>query len=246
MKHFIADLGPSFPCHPLYDEANTWFDIENPTGNHYAVRLVLNGLAEAGFNGIRLPMWPESTKVDGPNPTSISQRFTRDRCNELSKTIAKVVRDHSLVSAGEYLDDAFWYFSIYYSPAFDSQIYQEDISTDNYTTWVTSYMASDFHADFISPFSANESILKKDYIEEGSKMLDPTSLFEINVLDKIRFSPAYTNKDVAERPKLIGPDRATAEHTLNVLMSYEGSNPSIRPDYPDYVDIIGTQSRYGD
>ena len=48
------------------------------------------------------------------------------------------------------------------------------------------------------------------------------------------------------KPKLIGPDRATVQHTINLLESYSGAQDYIRPGYLDFVDIVGTQSRYND
>lgn len=48
------------------------------------------------------------------------------------------------------------------------------------------------------------------------------------------------------RPQLIGPDRATAIHSENVLLSYSGEQDYIRPEYAKWFDIIGTQSRYVD
>ena len=56
MQYFIADLGPTSPCHPLYERSYTWID----TADNEAVDRVLQSLFDAGFNGIRLPMWPES------------------------------------------------------------------------------------------------------------------------------------------------------------------------------------------
>ena len=66
MQYFIADLGPTSPCHPLYDRAYTWIT----TSNDQEVDSILEGLVKAGFNGIRLPMWPESDQINGPDPSN--------------------------------------------------------------------------------------------------------------------------------------------------------------------------------
>ena len=66
IKYFIADLGPTSPCHPLYERSYTFVD----TTDNDALDNVLTGLFEAGFNGIRLPMWPDDEAVKGPDPTN--------------------------------------------------------------------------------------------------------------------------------------------------------------------------------
>ena len=65
LEHFIADLGPSYPCHPFFEEQATWFNQDDPQDNYKAIRDVLEGLSAAGFNGIRLPMWPYSDEIKG-------------------------------------------------------------------------------------------------------------------------------------------------------------------------------------
>ena len=46
---------------------------------------ILNGLATAGFNGVRLPMWPESASVRGPDPDNETRDIGRDFCDSLNK-----------------------------------------------------------------------------------------------------------------------------------------------------------------
>ena len=61
MQYFIADLGPTSPCHHLYEQSYTWVDL-------YDVELLdrtLNAIVDAGFNGLRFPMWPNDDRVTG-------------------------------------------------------------------------------------------------------------------------------------------------------------------------------------
>ena len=66
--------------------------------------------------------------------------------------------------------DNFYGFKIYYAPAFDNRLYQEDLDSDQYSKWVTKFMAKDYGAHFISPFSANNSVLEIDILNEKSAM----------------------------------------------------------------------------
>ena len=63
LKYFIADLGPSFPCHPLYSRTDTWFFADDADEGFLGIRTILDSLAKVGFNAIRLPMWPEADAV---------------------------------------------------------------------------------------------------------------------------------------------------------------------------------------
>lgn len=60
LEYFIADLGPAYPCHPFFDSWATWFDPEDDEDSYKNIRDVLDGLSKAGFNAIRLPLWPRS------------------------------------------------------------------------------------------------------------------------------------------------------------------------------------------
>ncbi len=88
-------------------------------------------MATAGFNGIRLPLWPYSDEVKGDFLTaesvSVLKKFTRNDCNELSVTILKVLRNHTLSKPEEnnssYFDDNYNFFKVYWSPAFEGRQY---------------------------------------------------------------------------------------------------------------------------
>lgn len=57
---------------------------------------MLNGLSKAGFNAIRLPMWPESSEVWGPDPTAGSdKRMPWNFCDWLSKNVIKALKNHN-------------------------------------------------------------------------------------------------------------------------------------------------------
>ena len=64
----------------------------------------------------------------------------------------------------------------------------------------------------------------------------------MDVLSKVKSSDAYQTRFI--KPVLIGPDRGTVKHTMNVMDSYKPSanqnEPSVRPNYRDFVDIVGT------
>ena len=53
---------------------------------------MLEGLAEAGFNGIRLPMWPDSPRVQGHNPNNGEVLIDHAYCSELTTNILNVIR----------------------------------------------------------------------------------------------------------------------------------------------------------
>ena len=65
IKYFIADLAPSFPCHPSYQENMTYFNMATDESNWNTIATILTGLQQIGFNGVRLPMFPESSGVYG-------------------------------------------------------------------------------------------------------------------------------------------------------------------------------------
>lgn len=70
-------------------------------------------------------------------------------------------------------------------------------------------------------------------------------MWEMETLKKIKSKSAFKALG-SEKPKIIGPDRATVKHTVNVLESFSGSESFIRPKYKSRVDIVGTQARYPD
>ena len=63
-------------------------------------------------------------------------------------------------------------------------------------------------------------------------------MWELDTLATMKQKTAW--KDLTNRPKIIGPDRATVSHTLNVLSSFSNSATYIRPNYAGLVDVYGT------
>jgi hypothetical protein len=61
---------------------------------------------------------------------------------------------------------------IYYSPAFDSRMHQETLSEEEYVTWLSKFLSEDYQPNFLSPFSANQSILELTSIPPESVMSD--------------------------------------------------------------------------
>ena len=106
IQYFIADIATTSPCHPLYDRAYTWVDTNSPD----AIDRVLNALFDAGFNGIRLPMWPEDERIRGPDPENELEDISREFCDKLNKDWVQRIR--SAPDTAVYKD-----FTIYFSPA---------------------------------------------------------------------------------------------------------------------------------
>ena len=236
MRFFFADLGPTYPCHPLYERDFTWIgaDEENPKVS--SVRFVLEGLAEAGFNGIRLPMWPDSPREFFHNPNNGLIEINHQYCSNLTVNIVNVIRNATD-------DDVYKDFYIYMSPGYDNMLYQEDLTPEEYVMWVRrNFNATDPKPQFVSPFSANVSPLENYVIEKKSKMQDKITLYEIDVFTRLR----NLISEKIEVPILIGPDRSTVQHSVNVLDSFNGELASVRPEYRLTIDIIGTQARLGD
>lgn len=102
-----------------------------------------------------------------------------------------------------------------------------------YAEWVSKFMWDEYHAQFVSPFSANSSNLAHEAFLEKSGMQDATTLWEIEVLIILRQTEAY--RSALYKPRIIGPDRNTVDHTINTIWSYGPSLPteisSLRPDY---------------
>jgi len=88
IKYFIADIATTSPCHPKYERSYTWVD----TTNTDAIDYVLDGLVRAGFNGIRLPMWPDDIRVRGPDPGNEAKDIGKTFCDSLTDAWVKRIR----------------------------------------------------------------------------------------------------------------------------------------------------------
>ena len=148
IKYFIADIATTSPCHPKYERTFTWVD----TSNGDAMDFVLDGLVAAGFNGIRLPMWPEDDRVRGPDPTNELRDINRDFCEEINRNWIERIR--TAFDDAKYKD-----LIIYMSPGLDNKTFQEDLSPSKYASWVVDYLIK-YNPSFVSPFSANDSTLR--------------------------------------------------------------------------------------
>ena len=176
-------------------------------------------------------MFPESSKVYGAYFVKGVgyNEIGWEECNQFAINVVQRI----MASDKDY--DTFFGFkkNIYFAPAFDNRLYQEDLDEEEYSKWVAKFLTSDYSANFVSPFSANNSNLRDDVYLEKSFMQDRTTLFELDVLSKLKISKEYIKSK--KKPFFIGPDRSTVEHTINVLKSYapdsDKENPSIRPDY---------------
>ena len=181
IEYFIADIATTFPCHPLYDRAYTWID----TSINDELDKILEGIIEAGFNGIRLPMWPEDGRVLGPDPTNEARDISREFCDSLSIDWWQRIKTA--------LEDSPYYgLYIYYSPAYDNKAYQDHLSEEEYANWVLSYADYDkYGANFISPFSSNDSSLRVAPIPSSSFMSDQETMWELDVLQRLKSSGGW-------------------------------------------------------
>ena len=104
-------------------------------------------------------MWPDSPEVIGPNPrdAGVDKPYTRAKCDMISKNIIKVLKDNStLDDPNNKNNDNYWYFKVYYSPAFENMMYQAKLDSKKYTKWVTNYFSDKaYKPDYISPFNGN-------------------------------------------------------------------------------------------
>ena len=105
-----------------------------------------------------------------------------EECNQFAINVAQRIA----TSRGDV--DTFHGFYIYFAPAFDNRLYQEDLDEEDYSKWVTKFLSSDYSANFLSPFSANNSNLRDDVYLENSLMQDRTTLFELDVFAKLKQS----------------------------------------------------------
>ena len=180
MRFFFADLGATYPCHPLYERAYTWIGADDSNPRTSPVRYVLEGLAKAGFNGIRVPMWPDSPRVEVHNPNGGLVDIDHEYCNKLTANIINVIK-------GAEDDAPYKDFYIYMSPGYDNMLYQEELTPEEYVAWVRkNFEALDPRPQFVSPFSANVSPLADYVIDKKSKMQDKVTLYELDVFTRLR------------------------------------------------------------
>ena len=100
------------------------------------------------------------------------------------------------------------------------------------------YTDSDYSPDFISPFSANDTTLRDQRFGDTSFLSDEETMWELDTIYTLKKKDKW--RDLRKQPKLIGPDKSSVSHTLNVLDSYSDRTTWIRPDYKTYFDIRGT------
>ena len=117
---------------------------------------------------------------------------------------------------------------------------------EQYVQWILMYSSETYSPDFISPFSGNDSFLQYQVIDDNSQMSEQTTMWEMDTLKLLKESPEWLNLQKGQPPKVIGPDRATVNHTKNVLLSFNGNVSYIRPEYRPLIDIIGTHATYVD
>lgn len=83
-------------------------------------------------------------------------------------------------------------------------------------------------------------------IASSSSLTDEVVLFELDVFNQIETGQALFNARInGNAPLIIGLDRTTVKHSLNVLSSFN-SVVLPRPTYTDNIDIIGLQSKGND
>jgi len=119
------------------------------------------------------------------------------------------------------------------------------LTESEYADWLLGYTV-EHTPDFLSPFSANASTLTYDAIADNSQMSDQVTMWEMDMLKALKKKNVWLGLSNLSKPSIIGPDRASAEHSRNVLDSFSGSVTYIRPEYEKLVDVIGTQARYAD
>ena len=117
IQYFIADLGPTSPCHHLYEQSYTWVDL-------YDVELLdrtLNSIVDAGFNGLRFPMWPNDDRVTGQDPEDFTKPVDKYFCDLMVKNVIKRIK-----TAPE--DSKYKDLYIYLSPGLENRTYQEALT----------------------------------------------------------------------------------------------------------------------
>ena len=87
----------------------------------------------------------------------------------------------------------------------------------------------DYSPDFLSPFSSNDTTLRNQRFSDTSLLSDEETMWELDTVVTLKQKQQW--KDLRPKPRLIGPDKATVSHTLNVLNSYSERATWIRPNY---------------
>jgi len=54
-------------------------------------------------------------------------------------------------------------------------------------------------------------------------------MWEMEMLKALKNKKSWIKLDELKRPSIIGPDRASVQHTLNVLQSFSGNAKYFRP-----------------
>lgn len=91
-----------------------------------------------------------------------------------------------------------------------------------------SYLKGGYNVDSLSPFSANHSIMDVEKIENRSQAVDPSSIYELDVLRQLMETLSYE----LEVPILVGPDRRTVQASVETLKSYNMPDEyDRRPDF---------------
>lgn len=109
---------------------------------------MLNGLSDVGFNAIKLPLFPISDDIKGElelsNIGGSTEPWTRNQCNDISKTIVDVLKNHTLSRPDQdntsYFDDKYHYFKVYWAPMFDARQYQSKMTEFEYATWILDFI----------------------------------------------------------------------------------------------------------
>jgi hypothetical protein len=74
-------------------------------------------------------LWPNSTDIKGEyisqDKNGVNVTFSKDECDNLSLLILNVLRNHTYSKPDQdntsFYDDNYWYFKVYWSPAFDGR-----------------------------------------------------------------------------------------------------------------------------
>lgn len=86
-----------------------------------------------------------------------------------------MLKNHTLSAPSEdnttFFDDEYYYFSVYWSPAYDNRQYQEGLTEFEYASWALDYILNTtIEMDYLSMFSSNPSTMayNQEYSETAS------------------------------------------------------------------------------